>query len=117
MPGLWRDEALKTLAAAKTVAAGFLTLAVAGDHRYVEPHHRADVAIGLAVGAKNFDHLPGGADAGSHLTHPGVLAARIGVNRLQQFHLGLEGRRFERIVLSIELAVCAAGRICVFAAM
>ena len=44
------------------VAAGFLPVAVAGHDRDIEPHQRADVAIGLAVGAQDFDHLPGGGE-------------------------------------------------------
>jgi hypothetical protein len=84
------------------VAAGFLPVAVAGDNRDVDPHQRADVAIALAVGAQDFDHLPARPERHRDLPHPRVLGAQIGVDGLQQPHLGLERRRPERVLVAIE---------------
>ncbi len=108
LPGIRRDEALKALAAAKAVAAGFLPIAVASNHGNVDAHQRTDVTIGLAVRAQDFHHLPARANAGGDLPHALILAACIGVDRFQQFHLRIEGRRSERIVVGIKLAVGAA---------
>ena len=43
--------------------------------------------------------------------HALVLGAGIGVDGLEQLHLGVEARRFERIVVAVELAVGAARRL------
>ena len=101
-PRLGLDEALIALAPAIAVAAAFLPVALAGDDRDIDPHQRADVAIALAVGAQDFDHLPGGGEAGRDLPHARVLVAHIGVDLCQQFDLGLEARRVQRIVVAIE---------------
>ncbi len=110
-PGLRLDEARIALAPAIAVAAGLLAVAVASHDRYVDPHHRADVAIDLAVGAQDFDDLPGRAEARADLPHARVFGARIGVDFLQQLHLGLEARRIERIFVAIEADIGAAGRV------
>ena len=99
------------LAAAEAVAAGLLPVAVTDDNLHVEPHQRTDVAIARAVGAQNFHHLPGGADARGDLAHARILGAGVGIDLFQQLHLGLEGRGAERIVVAIKLAVGAAGRL------
>ena len=62
LPHCRLDETLIAFAAADAMAAGFLAIAIAGDDRDVEPHQRPDIAIGLAVGAQNFHHLPGRGD-------------------------------------------------------
>ena len=52
-----------------------------------------------------------------HLPHARVLGARIGVDGLQQFHFGVEGRLAERVFVAVKLAVGAAGRLGIFAAV
>ena len=101
-PRLGFDEARIALAAAITLAAALLPVALAGDHGNIDPHQRADVAIALAVGPQDLDHLPGGAQADGSLPHPRVLVAHIGVDLGQQFYLGLKTRRIQRIVVAIE---------------
>src|SRR5881394_2919302 len=49
---------------------------------------RADVAVAFAVGAQNLDHLPGGTERDRDLPHARVLGTRIGVDRLEETHLG-----------------------------
>ena len=117
MPGIRRDEALKALAAAEAIAAGFLPIAFAGNNSNVDAHQRTDVAIDLAVRAQDFHHLPARGNAGGDLPHALILAACIGVDRFQKFHLRIESRRSERIVVGIELAVGAAGRFGISAAV
>src|SRR5665811_907857 len=107
LPGMGLDEALIALASADPVAAGLLPVTVANDCGNVQPHQRTDVAIGLAVGAQDFHHLPGGGDASGDLPHARVLGAGIGVDRLQQFHFALEALRAERVFVAIKLAVGA----------
>ena len=57
VPHVLGDEALEALAAAHAMRAGLLAVAVADDHRDVDPHQRADVAHQRAVGAQNLDRL------------------------------------------------------------
>src|SRR6516162_9234071 len=89
-PCLGDDEALVALAAAITVAAGLLPIAIADHDRNIDANHRPDVAIGFAVGAQDFDGLPGSCDTRGYLPHARVLGARIGIDRLQQLCLGFE---------------------------
>ena len=96
------EETVEALAPAGAVAAGFLPVAVADDDRDVHPHQRADVTIRLAVGAQDFDHLPGRAERHRDLPHPRVLGPHIGVDRFQEPHLGLERRRAERVLVAVE---------------
>ena len=111
LPGVRGDETFVALAAAEAERAGLLPVAVAGDDRDIEPHQRPDVAIGLAVGSKDLDHLPGRGDARGHLPHAGVLGAGIGIDLFQRLHLGVEGGSGEGVLVAIELAVGAAGRV------
>ena len=115
LPGLAVDEALIAFAAAVAVGAAFLPVAGRRHHRHVDPNQRTDVAIGLAVGPQDLDHLPRRAEARGDLLHALVLGAGIGVDGFQQLHLGVEARRFQRIVVAVELAVGAARRLGVFA--
>src|ERR1700710_1942557 len=62
-PCLGLDEARIALAAAITLAAAFLTVALTGNHGNIDPDQRADVTVAFAVGTDDFDHLPGGAQA------------------------------------------------------
>ena len=117
LPTLRLDEALIALAAAETVRAGLLPRAVADHDADADAHQRTDVAVDLAVGAQNFHHLPSGADARRHLPHARVLGAGIGVDLFEQLHLGFESRFAERVVVAVELAVGAAGRVRVAAAV
>ena len=84
LPGIGLEEARESLAAAAAVAAGFLPVAVAGDHRHVDPHQRPHVAVGLAIGAQDFDDLPVAPKRDRNLAHARVLGARIGVDGLQE---------------------------------
>ena len=111
LPRARGNEALIGLASAIAMAAGFLALAVAGDDRHIDPDQRAHVPIGFPIGAQDLDHLPGRGDAGRHLPHALVLLARIGVDLLEQLDLGFERRRGERIVIGIEPAIGASGRL------
>jgi hypothetical protein len=111
LPAVGSDETLIALAAADAGAAALLPVAIAGHDRHVQPHQRPDVTISFAVGAQDFNHLPGGGDAGGYLPHARILGARIGVHGFQQFHFRLEWLGRERIVVAIELAVGAAGRV------
>ena len=101
-PGLGLDEARIAFAAAIALAAAFLAVALSGDHGNIDPHQRADVAIALAVGPQDFHHLPGGAEADRDLPHPRILVADVSVDLGQQFYLGFEARRIQRIVVAIE---------------
>src|SRR3982074_1592237 len=89
----------------------FLAPALARDDRHIDPDQRAHVPIGFPIGAQDLDHLPGRGDAGRHLPHALVLLARIGVDLLQQLDLGFERRRGERIVIGIDPAIGASGRL------
>ena len=91
LPARGVEEGLKAFASAIAVAAGFLPVAIAGDDRDVDTHQRAHVAVAFAVGAQNLDHLPGGTERDRDLPHARVLGTRIGVDRLEQTHLGFEG--------------------------
>ena len=117
LPGVRRDEALKTFAAAKAVAAGFLPIAFSGDNGNVDAHQRTDVAINFTVRAQDFHHLPARGNAGGDLPHALILTARIGIDRFQQFHLRIECRCSKRIVVAIKFAVGAARRVGVGAAV
>ena len=110
LPLVGDDEAFIAFAAAIAGAAGFLPVAVAGHDRDIDPHQRPDVAIGLAVAADDLHGLPGGAEADGNLADARVLGPRIGVDGLQQPHLGVEGGRRQRAVLAIELDVGARRR-------
>src|ERR1041384_987294 len=90
LPGAGLDEALVALAPAIAVAAALLPVAIARHYRDVDAHQRADVAIGLAVGTQDLDHLPGRAERHRHLPYPRILRARVSVDLLEQLHLGLE---------------------------
>src|SRR5262249_32238950 len=80
LPGLRVDQSLKAFTPAKSVATRFLTVTVSGNHSNVEPDHRANVAIGFAIGAQDLDDLPVGGNAGRHLPHARILLTRIGVD-------------------------------------
>src|SRR5262249_61864342 len=77
-------------ATAITVAAGLLPIAIADHDRDIDANYRPDVAISFAVGAQDFDGLPGSCDTRGYLPHARVLGARIGIDRLQQLCLGFE---------------------------
>ncbi len=111
LPALGRDEAPEALTPAVAIAAGFLPVTLADDHRDVDPHQRPHVAVALAVPAQDFDHLPGGAERDRDLPHPRILGPRIGVDRLQEPHLALERGLLERIVVAIEPGIGAPGRL------
>ena len=96
------DEARIALAPAIALGAALLPVALPGDDGNIDADQRPDVAIDLAVGAEDFHHLPGRAEADGHLPHPRILVAHIGVDLRQQFDLGLEARRIQRIVVAIE---------------
>ena len=110
LPLVGDDETLVALAAAKAGAAGFLPVAVADHDRDVDAHQRANVAIGLAVGADHLHGLPRGAETDRNLADAGVLGAGIGIDRLKEPRLGLEGRAAERAVFAVELDVGARRR-------
>src|SRR5207253_10005159 len=97
-------------AAAIAIAAGFLPVALAGHDRDVDAHERAHVAVALAVGAQDLDHLPGARERDRNLPHARVLAPRIGVDGLEQPHLGVESGRAERIPVAIKADIATAGR-------
>src|SRR5216684_6609964 len=102
LPGARLQEALVTFASAVAVAAGFLAITRAGDHRDIDPHERPYVAVGAAVGADDLDHLPGRAEADRYLLDPRVFRARVSVDRFQQLDLDLEARRAERVLVAVE---------------
>src|ERR1700758_1690752 len=79
-PGFGFDEAGMALAAAITLAAALLPVALAGDHGDIDAHQRADVAIALAIGPQDLHHLPGRGEAGRALPHPRVLVPDIGID-------------------------------------
>src|SRR5215211_3749944 len=79
-PGFGFDEARVAFAAAITLAAAFLPVALSGNDGNIDAHQRTDVAIALAVGPHNFHHLPGGAQADGDLPHPRILVANVSVN-------------------------------------
>src|ERR1700761_1743757 len=70
-PGPGFDEARIALASAIAARAAFLAAALARDHRNIDAHKRADVTIAFAIGTKDFDHLPGRAQADRDLADPG----------------------------------------------
>ena len=111
LPGVRLEETRKALAPAIAVAAGFLAIAVADDDRNVDTHQRTHVAIAFAIAAQDFDHLPGRAERDRNLPDARVLRPGIGVDGLQQPHLGFEGRRSERIVIAVEADIGSAGRL------
>src|SRR5262249_14667267 len=82
LPRTFRDKALIALAAAIAITTRLLPIAIADHDREVYANHRPDVAIGFAVGAQDFDRLPGSCDTGRHLPHARVFGARIGIDRL-----------------------------------
>ena len=57
------EERVEAFAPAIAVAADLLAVAVAHHHRDVDAHQRTHVAISVAVGAQDFDHLPRRAEA------------------------------------------------------
>src|SRR3979411_2254629 len=85
--GLCRDESRQPSAPAIALAAAFLPVALARDHRNIDAHQRADVAIALAVGPQDFHPLPGGRQTDRDLPHPRILVAGIGVDFGEQFYL------------------------------
>src|SRR5439155_186217 len=52
---------------------------------------------------------PASAEADRYLLDPRVFLARVGVDRLEQIDLGLEGRRAERVLVAIEPDIGARG--------
>ena len=117
LPALGHHEAIEAFAAPIAVAAGLLPVAVTGHDRDSHAHQRTDVAIGFPVGAQDLDHLPAGAEGDRHLPHARVLGARIGVDGLQEPHLGLEARRAQRIFVPVEADIGAAGSLGIVAAV
>src|ERR1700693_2672920 len=111
LPGARLQETLITLAPAVAVAAGFLAIARAGDHRDIDPHERPYVAVGAAVGGHDLDPLPGRAEADRYLLDPRVYLARVSVDGFEQLDLGLEARRAERVLVVIEPDVGARRRL------
>ena len=111
LPLVGGDERAEALAPAHAVGAGLLPVAVADDHRDVDPHHRPHVAHEGAVGAQDLDLLVGTAERGGDLAHARVAAARIGVDLFQQLDLLGEGRAAERALVAVERPVGAARRL------
>ncbi len=111
------EERVEAFAPAVAVAAHLLAVAVADHDRDVDAHQRAHVAIAVAVGAQDFDHLPRRAERDRHLPHARILGARIGVDRLQELHLGFEGRLAERILVAVKLHIGARRRRRILAAI
>ena len=103
-PRFCLDEARIAFAPAVPSTAALLPVALAGDDGNIDAHQRPDVAIALAVGADDFDHLPGRAEADRHLPHPRILVADVSVDLGQQLYLGFEPRRIQRIVVAIKSA-------------
>src|SRR5262245_14082265 len=111
LPGLRFEETGEALASAVAVAAGLLAVAVPGDDRDVDAHQRAHVTIAFTVAAQDLDHLPARAERDRNLAYARVLGSDIGVDHLQQAHLGLEVRGSERVVVAIKANIGAAGRL------
>ena len=86
-PCLGVDEAGITFAAAIALAAAFLTITLAGNHRNVDAHQGTDIAVTFAIRPQDFDHLPGRAQADRDLPHPRILVADVSVNFGEQFYL------------------------------
>ncbi|MGY4327972.1 hypothetical protein ACVWWG_002389 [Bradyrhizobium sp. LB7.2] len=111
-PVLALDEFGVAGAAAITLAAALLAVALAGDDGDVDAHQRADVTIAFAVGPQDLDHLPGRAQTDADLPYPRILVAQIGVDLGKQFYLGLEAGGIERIVVTIKPHVGMRWRRC-----
>src|SRR5262249_41180515 len=90
LPRTFSDKARIALAAAITVTAGFLPIAIADHDGHVDANDRPDVAIGFAVRTQDFDRLPRGGEARHHLPHARVLGARVSVNLWQYLRLAFE---------------------------
>ncbi|QYU70583.1 AMP-binding protein [Leptolyngbya sp. 15MV] len=105
-------EAARVLAeaAAGAVAAGFAPAVRFHDNRDRKPHQRPQIGHAAAIGAQDLHGLPFAGDAGHHLLHPGIPAARIGIHLGQQRGLGGEIHRVERVEIGIELRVGGARR-------
>ena len=102
LPFAGLDEALIALAPAVSMAAGLLPIACARDHGDIDAHQRPHVAVGLAVRAQDFHHLPRRAERHRYLPHARVLGARERIDLFQQLHLGFERRRTERVVVAVK---------------
>src|SRR5262245_20736310 len=111
LPGLRLEEAGEALASAVAVAASLLAVTIPGDDRDVDAHQRAHVAVAFTVAAQNLDHLPARAERDRNLAYARVLGPNIGVDRLEQTHLGLEVRGPKRVVIAIKANIGAAGRL------
>src|SRR5262249_44006702 len=94
-----------------SMVAGFLAISVAGDHRDVDAHQWTHVTVAFTIAAENLDHLPAGTERDRDLADARVLRARIGVDGLEQLHLGLEAGRGERIFGVMEADIGAHGRL------
>ena len=82
----------------------------AGDDGDVDAHQRPDVAGEAPVGAQDLDRLPLRAERHGDLAHRLVLGAEIGVDLLEELHLGLEAGRGDRVLLAVELLIRAGRR-------
>src|SRR5262245_58358689 len=110
-PSIRCDETVIALASAIAVAAGLLPITLASHNRDVYTYQRPDVAIDFAVGPQDFHDLPRRRNACRNLSHAFIFGASVGVNVLQQLHLGIEGGCGKWIAIGIESPVSADRRI------
>ena len=101
-PALGGDDAREREPSAGPETPGFLAVALADDHRHVQPDEGTDIGEALAAGAQDLYGLPFARQAGHDLAHAGVLRARVGVDFGQQFDLVLEGHEPQGICVGVE---------------
>ena len=104
------EQVVVEIAAAEAEAAGFAAAVDFGHDADVEPHQRADVAGGKAVGTDDVDRAPAARKTGADLRDTRILGACHRVDFLEQRDLLGEGHEVERARIGIEVPVCTLGR-------
>ena len=110
LPSVFSEIGQRIAAPAKSVAALALLFAIRRNHRNLEAHQRANVTVGAAVGANDFDRLPVGGQRHRYLLDPRVETTGIAVGFLQEVDLLGETQRRGRIAVDIEFGIAAGGR-------
>ena len=104
-PGVGRDPAVELGPSAGAGRAG-LAAAIAFDRDlHVEPDEGADIGLDVAIGPDDRNVAARAGNRGGYLDHAGILGAAVGVDLLQQAHLGVETGIGDRVDSLVELAV------------
>ncbi|MGZ2439896.1 hypothetical protein ACVI55_002332 [Sinorhizobium medicae] len=109
-PAVLGDELTEAAPPADAEGSAFLPVALADHDGDVDPRHRPHVVDAVSIGSQNIHDLPARSDRRGYLPDLGLLGAQIGIDLLEQLHLGLETWLADRISVSVKLLVGALRR-------